>query len=101
MDHATPTGTVGDPPTEVILYTRPGCGLCDETRRAARRPARPADRRRPAADGASASVDIAADPDLERAFFAEIPVVEVAGRRLTLATSPARIERLLAEVLDR
>ena len=44
--------------------------------------------------------DIETDPDLERAFLAEIPVVELGDRRLTLATSPARIERLLAEVLD-
>jgi len=44
--------------------------------------------------------DIAADPALERAFFTDIPVIELGGRRLTLATSPARIEALLAEVLD-
>jgi hypothetical protein len=99
MDHATPSRAIGDPPTEVILYTRPGCSLCDETRTAlddllAGR----------AAGGRSTAIvverDIESDPDLERAFFAEIPVVEVGGRRLTLATSPARIERLLAEVLD-
>lgn len=100
MDHATPSGAVGDPPTEVTLYTRPGCGLCDETRSVleallAQRTAtgRPS--------GAIRERDIAADPELERAFFAEIPVVEAAGRRLTLATSRARIERLLAEALDR
>lgn len=100
MDHATPSGAVGDPPTEVILYTRPGCSLCDETRTtldgllAGR-----------AAGGRPTAIvlerDIETDPDLERAFFAEIPVVEVGGRRLTLAISPTRIERLLAEVLDR
>ena len=100
MDHATPSGVVGDPPTEVILYTRPGCGLCDETRTVleallARRTATG----RPSA--VVRELDIAADPDLERAFFAEIPVVEVAGRRLTLATSPGRIERLLDGALDR
>ena len=50
--------------------------------------------------GVVRELDISADPDLERAFFAEIPVVEVAGLRLTLATSPGRIERLLAEALD-
>ena len=100
MDHATPSGAVGDPPTEVILYTRPGCSLCDETRIAldgllAGR----------IAGGRPGAVvverDIETDPDLERAFFADIPVVEIGGRRLTLATSPSRIERLLAETLDR
>ncbi len=98
MDHASPFGAVGDPPIEVTLYTRPGCSLCAETRSAldgllARR----------AVDGRPSAIvverDIESDPALERAFFAEIPVVEVGGRRLTLATSPARIERLLAEVL--
>lgn len=100
MDHATPSGAVGDPPTEVILYSRPGCSLCDETRAALDALL---DER--SAGGRPTAIvverDIEADPDLERAFLAEIPVVEVGGRRLTLATSPARIERLLAEVLDR
>jgi glutaredoxin len=100
MDHAAPTGADGAPPTELVLYTRPGCGLCDETRltldallarrSATGRPAPPVVER-----------DIETDPALERALFAEIPVVELGGRRLALATSPARIERLLAEVLDR
>jgi hypothetical protein len=46
-------------------------------------------------------IDIAADPDLERAFFAVIPVIEVGDRRLELATSPGRLRRLLDETLDR
>jgi hypothetical protein len=100
MDDATPTGADGAPPIELVLYTRPGCGLCTETRAfltalLARR----------AADGRPAPAlverDIESDPAWERAFFAEIPVIELADRRLTLATSPARIERLLSEVLDR
>jgi glutaredoxin len=100
MDHASPIGAIGDPPTQVVLYTRPGCTLCDEARQAlglllARR----------VADGRAAPTlverNIEADPELERAFLVEIPVIELGDRRLTLATSPARIERLLAEVLDR
>jgi Glutaredoxin-like domain (DUF836) len=99
MDHAAPTGAEGDPLTQLVLYTRPGCHLCDETRIAldallARR----------SVEGRPAPVvverDIEADPELERAFLAEIPVVELGGRRLVLATSPSRIERLLSEVLD-
>ena len=91
---------VGASPTEITLYSRAGCGLCAETRvlldaLVARR----AENGRPPA--AVREVDIAGDPDLERELFADIPVVEVAGRRLLLATSPARIERLLADVLDR
>ena len=99
MDHAAPNGAHGDPQDELVLYTRPGCGLCAETRDVleallTRRAAtgRPVPR--------LAERDIAADPALERAFFTDIPVIELGGRRLTLATSPARIEALLAEVLD-
>ncbi len=47
MDHAAPTGAEGDPPTELVLYTRPGCSLCDETRDHAGRPPRPPERRGP------------------------------------------------------
>jgi hypothetical protein len=100
MDDAAPNEAAGDPPTELILYARPGCGLCDETRivlgallarrRAEGRPAPTLIER-----------DIATDPELERAFFTDIPVVELGGRRLALATSPGRIDRLLADVLDR
>jgi hypothetical protein len=99
MDHATPPGADGDRPTELFLYARPSCGLCDETRITLE--AILAGR---AASGRPTATlverDIEADPELERAFFAEIPVVEIGGRRLTLAISPARIERLVADVLD-
>lgn len=100
MEHASPPGADGDRPTELFLYARPGCGLCDETRITLEALlARRAAMGRPTVT--LVDRDIAADPELERAFFAEIPVVELGGRRLTLATSPARLEALLAEVLDR
>ena len=99
MDHASPIRAVGDPPAQVVLYTRPGCGLCDETRQLlGELLARRATAGRVAPP--MVEVDIASDPELERAFLVEIPVVELGNRRLPLATSPARIERLLAEVLD-
>ena len=44
--------------------------------------------------------DIDTNEDWQRAFMTTIPVVELADRRLELATSPARIRRLLADVLD-
>ena len=74
------------PLPELILYTRAGCHLCDETRaivqglledRAARGRRIAALRER----------DIATDPEWERQFFATIPVLELGGRRLELATS--------------
>ena len=87
------------PLPELILYTRDGCHLCDESRatiqalleeRAAngRRTARFRER------------DIASNPEWERAFLATIPVVEVDGRRLELATSASKLRRFLDDALD-
>jgi glutaredoxin-like protein DUF836 len=87
------------PLPDLFLYTRDGCHLCVETRaivqslledRAARGLRTAALRER----------DIATDPDWERRFFATIPVVELAGRRLELATSSSKLRRFLADVLD-
>jgi glutaredoxin len=84
---------------EIVLYTREGCHLCDETRttlqslledRAARGQRTATVRER----------DIATDPELERAWFTTIPVLALGGRHLELATSPAAIRRFLAETLD-
>lgn len=87
------------PLPDLVLYSRPGCGLCDETRevlqglledRAARGQALAHFRER----------DIETDEALERDLFDRIPVVELRGRRLELATSAARLRRFLADGLD-
>ena len=87
------------PLPELYLYTRVGCHLCDEARaivqslledRAARGRRTAAIRER----------DIETNPEWERQFFAAIPVVELRGRRLELATSPAKLRRFLDEALD-
>jgi Glutaredoxin-like domain (DUF836) len=87
------------PLPELILYTRDGCELCDDARaivqglledRAARGQRTAALHER----------DIAADPDLEARFRGSIPVLELRGRVLELATSPSRIRRFLADALD-
>ena len=87
------------PLPELYLYTRAGCHLCDEARaivqglledRAARGRRTAAIRER----------DIETNPEWERQFFATIPVVELGGRRLELATSPAKLRRFLDEALD-
>ena len=87
------------PLPELVLYTRDDCHLCDEARaivqglledRAARGRRTAAIRER----------DIATDPELERRFFATIPVLELDGRRLELATSPAKVRRFLDDALD-
>jgi hypothetical protein len=82
-----------------VLYTRAGCHLCDEARaivgglledRAAR--ALPI--------AAVVERDIATNPDWERQLFDRLPVLELRGRRLELAVSPARIRAFLGDVLD-
>ncbi len=91
--------TLSSPLPDLVLYTRPGCGLCDEaralldsllTQRAAAGLLAPALVER----------DIETDPAWERAYFASIPVVTLGARRLDLATSAAALRRLLAEGLD-
>jgi hypothetical protein len=87
---------VTTPLPDLVLYGRPGCGLCDEAREMIT--ALLGDR---AARGLSAptlrEVDITADPALERAWFDRIPVVELGDRRLELVTSAAKLRRLLAD----
>jgi hypothetical protein len=87
------------PLPDLVLYTRAGCRLCDETRaivqglledRAARGHRTAAIRER----------DIATNPEWERAFFDRIPVVEMGGRRLELAISASKLRRFLDEALD-
>lgn len=87
------------PLPDLNLYSRPGCGLCDETRAfvsgllQARREAG-------LTTPALVERDIETNPAWERAYFASIPVVELGDRRLELATSPAKVRRLLTDVLD-
>jgi hypothetical protein len=84
---------------DLILYGRPGCGLCDETRSFV---AGLLEIRREAGLATPRLVerDIETNPTWERAYFSSIPVVELGDRRLELATSPAKLRRLLTDVLD-
>jgi hypothetical protein len=87
------------PLPDLVLYGRPGCGLCDETRTIL---TALLDERQGAglATPALEERDIESDPAWQRAFFASIPVVELGDRRLELATSAAKLRRLMADVLD-
>jgi hypothetical protein len=94
-----PSEMTASPLPDLILYTRAGCGLCDETRlllqglledRAARGDRLAHFRER----------DITTDPEIERDLFDRIPVVELRGRRLELATSASRLRRFLDDGLD-
>lgn len=88
-----------DPLPDLILYGRPGCGLCDETRSLI---SSLLDARRQAGLAVPTLVErnIDTDSTWERAWFNSIPVVELGARRVELATSAARLRRLLTDVLD-
>jgi hypothetical protein len=84
---------------ELYLYARAGCHLCDDTRRAVVLLLA----ERQAAGLPSPTLverDIDTNEDWQRAFMIAIPVIELGDQRLELATSPSRIRRLLADVLD-
>jgi len=79
----------------VVLYTRPGCHLCDEMKAALR-----GCHVRPSFD--LEEVDIETDPELLERFERSIPVLEIAGRvafkgRLTPETFRRKYARILGE----
>jgi len=83
------------PAPRVVLYTRPGCHLCDEMKALLRR-----SRVRPPFD--LEEVDIETAPELLERFERSIPVLEIGGRvafkgRLTPETFRRKYERILAE----
>ena len=87
------------PLPDLILYGRPGCHLCDESRDLLY--ALLDERRRSDLSTPTLTeIDIETDPDLQRRYFTTIPVVELGDQRLELATSPAKLRRLLSDVLD-
>jgi hypothetical protein len=89
----------GVPPLpDLVLYTRPGCHLCDEAREAIRLVI---DDRR-SRDLPSPNVverDIEAEPELHRRFLERIPVLELGDRRVELIVTVGKVRRLLAEVI--
>jgi hypothetical protein len=94
-----PNEMTSAPLPQILLYTRPGCHLCEDTR--AELESLLEDR---AGLGQAIAtvreIDITTDADIERRNFEVIPVVELGGRRLELATSPAKLRRFIAEALD-
>jgi Glutaredoxin-like domain (DUF836) len=92
-------GRVTATPSQIVLYSRPGCHLCEDARAIldallARRewaglPTPPLVER-----------NIDEDAELHRRYMLLIPVVAVGGRELELATSPTKLGRFLADTLD-
>jgi hypothetical protein len=79
---------------DLILYSRPGCHLCDDARTLLE--ALLAVREQ---DGQPVPTlverDITTNDDWERAYFATIPVVVLGHRSVELATSAAKLRSLL------
>ena len=75
----------------VIIYSRPGCHLCDEMKEVVQHV------------GASfpltiEEIDISADPEVERLYGLEIPVLFVAGKRVAkYRVTEADLRRILAD----
>ncbi len=90
---------MADASPPLFLYVRQGCHLCEETR--VLLDALLDDRRE-----RGLRVPIVEERDIEtneawhRAFLTTIPVVELGGHRLELATSAGKLRRLLADALD-
>lgn len=73
----------------VVLYSRPGCGLCDEARAVIL-----AERAR--TPFAFTEVDVSMDDELERAYGIRIPVVVVDGEEaFEVRVDPAAFAALL------
>ncbi len=77
VPQAAPQASDGTAP-QVVLYSRPGCHLCDDARQAL-------EALRPSLAFSLLEVDIESDPALERRFMLEIPVIEVDGEVVTQA----------------
>jgi hypothetical protein len=89
---------VTPPLPDLVLYSRPGCHLCEEAREAVESVLEDrAARGLPAPTVIERNIDL--DPELHDRFFERIPVIEVGGRRLELLVTASKLRRLLDEAL--
>jgi glutaredoxin len=78
----------------VVLFSRPGCGLCDRAREVL-------EAQRARTPFVLEEVDISGDDALEREYGVRIPVVTVDGReRFELEVDPAELAGLATGVQD-
>jgi hypothetical protein len=83
----------------LVLYSRPGCHLCEDAH--ATLAALLADRGARGLQVPALEIrDIETNDEWHRRYAVTIPVVALGDRELELATSPAALRRLLADVLD-
>ncbi len=87
------------PLSDLVLYTRAGCSLCDEARSAIELTL--ADRReRGLPIPTLVERDIEADPELHRRYLERIPVVELGTRRVELIVTVGKMRHLFSEAID-
>lgn len=87
------------PLSDLILYGRPGCHLCDDAHMALESIlANRAQAGLPAPSLVRRNIED--DEGVHRRYLTTIPVIALDGRELEMATTTARIERFLAEALD-
>lgn len=75
----------------VTLYSRDGCGLCDEARHLLYQ----LDQR---VALLVREIDIESDAALEKAYFDKIPVIEIGDARLFAPIEPQELEALVRRV---
>jgi glutaredoxin len=75
-------------PVSVILFSRPGCHLCEDARALLQRIAAPG-------EILIEEVDITTDPALVRAYDLLIPVIRIAGTELSAPIGEADLRRAL------
>ncbi len=68
------TTELGEPPPRIVLYSKPGCHLCDDAREVVARVCADLGER-------YAAVSIDDDPELRKRFGDEIPVTFVDGKQ--------------------
>jgi hypothetical protein len=86
-------------PPPIVLYSRPGCHLCEDT--LAMLEALLANRVEQGLPTPTlVERNIEDDDELHRRYLLVIPVVAIGDRELELATKPSTLGRFLAEALD-
>jgi hypothetical protein len=91
--------TSAAPLPDLVLYGKPGCHLCDDARDALRSVF--AERSAAGLENPELrEANILGDHDLTERYRDWIPVLALGERELRLVTQPARIRRLLSDVID-
>jgi hypothetical protein len=87
------------PLPDLVLYTRPGCHLCEEAREAIQSALEDrAGRGLPVPRVVERNIE--EDEELHRRYLERIPVVELGDRRLELIISMSKVRRMLADAID-